>query len=79
MANDGRSIHKAIEVVRLFLSDDGVVSAWPRIQEMDADEARETLFATAELAGLLVDRLATASATDKTECFEEYVKIFRLR
>jgi hypothetical protein len=79
MATDGRPIHKAVEVVRWFLSDDGLISAWPRIEEMDADEAREKLFATAELAGLLLERLAAAAATDKAEWFKEYVKTFRLR
>jgi len=66
-------INEAIEVVRWFLSDEDVLSAWPRIQKMDADEARERLFATAALASRLVDRLATASASDKVEWFQEFV------
>jgi hypothetical protein len=72
-AHDRPPINKAIEVVRWFLSEDDVLSAWSRIQQMDVVEARETLFATAALAGTLVDRLATASAMDKTMWFREYV------
>jgi hypothetical protein len=73
MAYDRPPINKAIEVVRWFLSEDDVLSAWPRIQQMDLVEARETLFATAALASALVDRLAMASAMDKTKWFQEYV------
>jgi hypothetical protein len=63
----------AIEIVRWFLSEGDVLSAWPRIEQLDVVEARERLFATAWLASLLVDDLAAASATDKNAWFRNYV------